>query len=108
MSALGHKRTLASELGMSALPLKADMLIVGIMSAKCQKRSSCNSRSQHERCGDTSMPLALRRRRDCTNGPLFTMRSSCSQMAFRSELLQELGAVAVMPKVRNSGSSPSI
>jgi len=26
MSALGQKRTLASELGMSALPLKADML----------------------------------------------------------------------------------
>ena len=30
MSALGHKRTLASELGMSALPLIADMLNVSI------------------------------------------------------------------------------
>jgi hypothetical protein len=30
MSALGQKRTLASELGMSALPLKADMLSVSI------------------------------------------------------------------------------
>ena len=30
MSALGHKRTLASESGMSALPLKADMLSVSI------------------------------------------------------------------------------
>ena len=27
---MGHKRTLASELGMSALPLKADMLSVSI------------------------------------------------------------------------------
>ena len=31
MSALGQKRTLASELGMSALPLKADMLSVSIV-----------------------------------------------------------------------------
>ena len=30
MSGMGHQRTLASELGVSALPLKADMLIVSI------------------------------------------------------------------------------
>ena len=30
MSAMGHERTLASELGVSALPLKADMLSVSI------------------------------------------------------------------------------
>src|SRR6478609_6626115 len=44
------------------------------------------------------------RRRDCANGPLFTMRSNCPRMAFSSGSLQELGAVAVMPKLRDCGS----
>ena len=36
---VGHKRTLASELGTSPLPLEADMLSVSITSVKCQKQT---------------------------------------------------------------------
>ena len=40
MSALGHEQTLERGSGMSALPLKADMLrLPDTMSAKCQKRT---------------------------------------------------------------------